>query len=185
VTLDGAKLALGALGVPMPVDPGPHVIDATAPGRDAFHVEVTLRDSESKTVRIAMAPGDPSAPPGAAHDTATDTGSGASRRTWGGVALAVSGALAVGSVAFLVLHDSAVSDVESECPNARCPASSQSTVTTHQSDARTDETLSVVFAATAVVGTAVGLYLVLGAPSSPTAPSAVLTPGGFSIVGRF
>ena len=33
VTLDGGKLATATLGVPLPVDPGPHVIDATAPGR--------------------------------------------------------------------------------------------------------------------------------------------------------
>jgi hypothetical protein len=182
VTLDGAKLAVGALGVPLPVDPGAHVLDATAPGRAPFHAEVALGERESKTVAIALSAGDPGAGGAAEHDAAGDA---SSRRAWGGVTLGVSGALAATSVVFLLLHNGAVSDVESACPGDRCPASSQTSVNGHESTARTDETLSVVFAGAAVIGAGVGLYLVLGAPSSPAAASAVVTPGGFSLSGRF
>jgi hypothetical protein len=188
VTLDGSKLAVAALGTPLPVDPGAHVVTATAPGRAPFRASVSLAAGEAMTVPIAMGPGDGQAegPSGSPSDAAgAASSSGPSRGTWGAVTLAASGALAVGSVAFLLLHDSAVSSVESACPGNRCPTSSQASVTSNESSARTDETLSVVFAAAAVVGTGVGLYLVLGAPSSPTAPSAVLTPGGISVRGRF
>jgi tetratricopeptide (TPR) repeat protein len=42
VTLDGAAIASAAYGVPVPVDPGRHVIEATSQGRSPFHREVNV-----------------------------------------------------------------------------------------------------------------------------------------------
>ncbi len=41
VKLDGAVLGSGALGSALPVDPGAHVVDASAPGRGAVHLAVS------------------------------------------------------------------------------------------------------------------------------------------------
>jgi hypothetical protein len=41
VKLDGAVLGSGALGSALPVDPGAHVVDASAPGRGTVHLAVT------------------------------------------------------------------------------------------------------------------------------------------------
>ena len=196
VTLDGSKLALTTLGVPLPVDPGPHVIDATAPDRRPFHADVTLMESESKTVSITMAPGNPAPAPGLSRAPLIDTTapaspSSSSRRAWGIVALAAGGALAAGSVVFLLIHDGKVSSVKGDCPDGRCPIAREPDVTSLQSSAHTTEALSVGFAAGAVVAGALGAYLVLSAPSAQTAPSAMIAPGaagapaGLSLVGRF
>ncbi len=201
VTLDGSKLALTTLGVPLPVDPGPHVIDATASGRDPFHADVTLAESESKTVTVTMAlatapvahttlsPAPTSATP--VDATSPSSSPSSSRTTWGIVALSAGGALAVGSVVFLLVHNGQVSSVKGDCPDGRCPIARESDVTSLQSSAHTSEALSIGFAAGAAVAAGLGAYLVLSAPSAQTAPSAMIAPGaagapaGLSLVGRF
>ena len=193
VTLDGSRIALTTLGVPLPVDPGSHLIDATAPGYAAFHAAVALAESESKTVSIALAraAGATTVVPVAALPPPNPSDSSTARRTWSIVALATAGALAAGSVAFLLVHDGAVSSVKDDCPGGLCPVARRSDVESLQSRANTTEALSIGFVAAAAVTTGVGLYLALSTPSAPTAPSAILAPGaagapaGLSLLGRF
>lgn len=53
VKLDGVKLASAALGVPAPVDPGKHVIQASAPGRQSWSKQVEIdKNGEEKSVSI-------------------------------------------------------------------------------------------------------------------------------------
>jgi hypothetical protein len=196
VMLDGAKLAIAALDAPLPVDPGAHAVEASAPGRAPFHASVTLIAGESRDVLIAMGKG-AAATPAATAATPAPTeapspppSAPSSRHTWGAVALGAGGALAAGSVAFLLLHNTAVSSVESDCPGNHCPASSHASVTGEQSHARTDEALSIGFAAAAAVGVGVGVYLVIGGSADAPrtawlAPGAAGTPAGVTLGGRF
>ena len=150
-------------------------------------------ESESRTVSIALAPAaEPAAGvPVAAPPTSVPSDSSTARRTWGIVALATGGALAAGSVAFLLVHDSAVSSVKDDCPGGLCPVARRSDVESLQSRANTTEALSIGFVAAAAVTAGVGLYLTLSTPSAQTAPSAILAPGaagapaGLSLLGRF
>jgi tetratricopeptide (TPR) repeat protein len=68
VTLDGRVLPAAAFGTPLPVDPGVHVIEATAPGKKTARIEVTA-DAPKTTVTAeipALASEDGSGPAAAA-----------------------------------------------------------------------------------------------------------------------
>lgn len=43
VTRDGAPVARAALGIPVPVDPGAHTVEATAPGSSPFAAQIEVR----------------------------------------------------------------------------------------------------------------------------------------------
>jgi hypothetical protein len=194
VTLDGAKLALTTLGVPLPVDPGPHVVGATAPGRAPFHASVTLSEGDSRTVPVALTPNEVRPPSDATIPQPFPLAEAAptsSRRTWGAVTLVSGGVLAAGSLAFLLVHNGAVSSVKDDCPGGACPVARKSDVTSLQSRANTTEALSIGFVAAAALAGGVGLYLELTSSSAQTAPNAILAPGaagapaGLSLLGRF
>jgi hypothetical protein len=53
VTLDGEPVAASSLGVDVPVDPGQHVVTATAPGATEKRYEVTLASSDQRTLEVA------------------------------------------------------------------------------------------------------------------------------------
>jgi hypothetical protein len=160
VSLDGAPLSVAALGEPLPVDPGPHVLEASAPGSATFQADLTLKLGESKTEPIVFTPGGP-----AAGDAAA-SGAASSQRTWGYVALGAGGALAVGSLVFLLLHNGAVSTLNGDCPGGQCQASQEAQVNSTESDARTDQTLSIAFAATAAAALGTGVVLLLTTPKA-------------------
>ncbi|HVH44178.1 MAG TPA: hypothetical protein VM925_17625 [Labilithrix sp.] len=52
VRVDGTVIRRPAWDVASVVDPGQHVVDATAPGRRAFHQVVTVAEGEQRTVQI-------------------------------------------------------------------------------------------------------------------------------------
>jgi hypothetical protein len=53
VTRDGARLAAGEWGVAIPVDPGEHVVGASAPGREPWETKASIRDA-SATVAVPV-----------------------------------------------------------------------------------------------------------------------------------
>jgi hypothetical protein len=54
VTMDGTSLGPSTIGTSTLVNPGPHIIKATAPGREPFTLEFTLADAETKTVTLVL-----------------------------------------------------------------------------------------------------------------------------------
>ncbi len=64
VKVDGTVLRKPAWDLFTVVDPGPHVIDATAPGKAPFRQTITVREGEQRTVEI------PALDVGARHDGA-------------------------------------------------------------------------------------------------------------------
>lgn len=56
VEIDDETIASAAWNVALDVDPGPHVVKATAPGSEPWSAEVTLAEKESKTLEIKLAP---------------------------------------------------------------------------------------------------------------------------------
>jgi hypothetical protein len=63
VKLDGAAIQRAAWGKEMPVDPGPHVVAASAPSRAPFEERLELRESEHRTVHVASVGPLPPEPP--------------------------------------------------------------------------------------------------------------------------
>jgi hypothetical protein len=60
ITRDGAPLSCSLWGLPVAIDPGPHVIRVTAPGRQSWQVEVGLMPGPSTMLlRVPVLPIDP------------------------------------------------------------------------------------------------------------------------------
>src|SRR6185436_11342970 len=66
VTRDGVKIEATTYGVAVPVDPGPHAIEASAPGFQTAHVDVTIGASkDAKSITLpALVAGESSSKPG-------------------------------------------------------------------------------------------------------------------------
>lgn len=58
---DDTEIGTPSLGVPLPVDPGLHIVHAEAGGRTSSSTEVTLAEGETRALDVA--PGPPIAPP--------------------------------------------------------------------------------------------------------------------------
>ncbi|MEJ7730629.1 MAG: hypothetical protein WKG00_15585 [Polyangiaceae bacterium] len=143
VKRDGTVIGDGALGVPIAVDPGEHIIEASAPGHATWRTTVTIgAAAEKKDVEVPLLeqapPGAEPAPtastepaPGAAPSASSTVepppivpaGGSSTLRTLGfvGVGVGLAG-IAVGTV-FGVLTLGEASDAEGDpslCPQKRC-----------------------------------------------------------------
>jgi hypothetical protein len=61
VKRDGVTLGQASLGVPLPADPGHHVIHVSAPGRETSRFDLILVEGEKRVQLVA--PGEPELPP--------------------------------------------------------------------------------------------------------------------------
>jgi hypothetical protein len=184
VTLDDAPVPNAALGVKRPVDPGTHVVRATAdgfkPAETTFNVSEGAAATASLTLEkdlAAVATGAPSASPdtGSAgangSSVAVDTSkppSGKVQRTAGWVALGVGGAaLAAGAITgFIALGKKG--ELSDKCPNGVCPSDEQSAVDSYRSTG----TLSTIFFIVGGVAAAGGAVLLFTAPKDAPAAQA-------------
>jgi hypothetical protein len=57
VARDGVEVGAPSLGVALPIDPGPHTVTVSAPGRATRTEQVSLREGESKA--LSLEPGEP------------------------------------------------------------------------------------------------------------------------------
>lgn len=119
VQRDGTPVPAAALGEPLPVDPGPHDVRASAPGHETETRSVTLREGESVTVELTLRP---AAGPLAATGPTAGTGPeeakeapGGGVPTWAWVSGAAGLALAGASVGFLVDDLSAIGALRDNC----------------------------------------------------------------------
>jgi hypothetical protein len=131
VKRDGVALVAATLGSPMPVDPGAHTLETSAPGHDPSTASVTLAEGESKTVAATLGPvnaaaaslppaaGEP-APGPAAPGAAAESG-GMGPLFWTGVVVAGVGVVAGG--VFGGVAASKAGGLSGECPNHVCSSS--------------------------------------------------------------
>jgi hypothetical protein len=191
--LDGKPLSSAALGTPLPLDPGPHTLEAVAPGKKPWQNTIEARAGDESRVEIPVladeppSPAPPSTPPRA--DPRPEPSSGeemSSLRTvgfiTGGVGLA---GLAVGTV-FGVLAFSTEGKARDVCPNAGCPTPDG--LDRHER-ARTQAMMSTIGFVAGALLTAGGLVLVLSAPRGHAPASATLRlrlgPGSLDLGGSF
>ena len=212
ITLDGAPVNAAALGLKRPVDPGSHLVKATAEGYKAAEAPFTVNEGAGAEAKLrlekdATAVAGVPAPAGAAAGAGTappagdtsappaDKGGGGSNKTLAIVAFGVGGAgLVLGAVTGLVAMGKH-SDLEKACPGGTCASDRSSDVDSYKSMG----TLSTVGFVVAGVGAAAGAVLLLtGGSSKQTGastgghyatvkPSVVpyLGVGGGGVVGRF
>ncbi|WP_437974801.1 PEGA domain-containing protein [Sorangium sp. So ce295] len=117
VLRDGTALPAAALGEPLPVDPGPHEIRASAPGHQAETRSITLAEGETTTVELtlrraaaAAAAASAATPPAKANEAR-----GGGTPTWAWISGAAGIALAGASVGFLIDDLSAISALRENC----------------------------------------------------------------------
>lgn len=56
LTIDGVSVATAILGVERPINPGEHIVEASAPGYAPARAQVTIEPSGKKTVELSLAP---------------------------------------------------------------------------------------------------------------------------------
>ncbi|WP_441290950.1 PEGA domain-containing protein [Sorangium sp. KYC3313] len=112
VLRDGTALPAAALGEPLPVDPGPHEIRASAPGHQAETRSITLAEGETTTVELTLRPAaaaSAATPPTKANEARGGT------PAWAWISGAAGIALAGASVGFLIDDLSAISALRENC----------------------------------------------------------------------
>lgn len=159
VTRDGVVVPRAAWNAPVPVDPGPHVIVARAPGRAPFEAKVVVgpRADVQRLVVPALAPAPsasapPSAPPPAAPATTFQRTVG---YVLGGVGIVTLGA-AAGVGAYALSRDHAARDLcggDASCP----PGDGLDASRSARRAAQATDILLGVGAATLITGVAVVL----------------------------
>ncbi|WP_437275770.1 hypothetical protein WME90_31580 [Sorangium sp. So ce375] len=204
VRRNGAVLDAGAWGAPLPVDPGKHRVEATAPGKRPFSVEVqTAGPGQVVTVEVPPLEDDPAATAAAPSPSTSPTaaplqpsggngdGGAGTRRTLSFVAGGVGVAGVVTGSIFGLLASSRWNRAQDEhCrTEALCDARGVALVDDAQSAAR----LSNVGFIVGGVGLAAGVALFVTSlgDAEPAAARIVVTPvvgttgGGLGLQGRF
>lgn len=107
---DGKPMNQAEIGVAVPLDPGPHTIEASAPGRMPWSSKLTFGATAStKTVTVPVLDFDPAAaPPSDATSRETES-TGTTQRVLG-VVLAGVGIVGIGMGTFFGLHASSKND---------------------------------------------------------------------------
>jgi hypothetical protein len=168
VTVDGEPVAPQAFS-DLPLDPGAHVVAATAKGARPFRTSVNLSEGTRLELPILLEPLPVEAPPPPPQTS--------SYRTIGIVTGAAGGVLLIGGVIVLALRSSAISTLKDSCPNDACPASRQDELQSTHDRAKLEGPLGIALFATgaAALGTGVALFALSGSESK-TASRLVPTP---------
>ncbi len=183
ISIDGVSVGDQVIGQPMPIDPGPHTVEATAPGFKPFRKSMRVAEQQSESVEIVLEP-EPVAPVAIGGGGPLRPAAGRSPvygYVIGGIGIASLGASGV----FFGLRASKISALDKVCPppDRQCPSHAQ------QSDidaGKLDTTIANVTLAVGVAAVAGGLVLIL--TSGPnTEPSVALAPslGGAQLLGKF
>jgi hypothetical protein len=181
VQRDGVAVTQAEWGVPIPVDPGEHVVAASAPGKKRWETKVTITTgAPPTTVEVAVAAPPPS--PSESHDSA-----GAPQRMAGiivgGVGIV---GLAVGTGFVLSAkskYDTSLTDCVQGTPNV-CNATGVS----ERNSARTSGDIASVAFGVGIAAVASGVVLWFTAPSGRSDAARVglvPAPGGALLRGEF
>ena len=192
VTVDTLPVNAANLGEDRVLDPGPHVVEATAPGYFKAHAEINLQEggSEQVTLKLIVDPEaaraarvaaatTPSSPSSSSPPSPPASSPGADTRSPGAEASGLNRTLAyvalglgvVGLGLGTVFGLNAVSkknDLSSACPNKSCRASEQSTI----DSAKTAGTISTVAFGVGGAAVILGGVLFFTASSSSSSPGA-------------
>jgi len=189
ISLDGVSLGDSVLNSPLPVDPGPHVVEGAGAGFLPFKQAFRVAEQQTATIEVKLEPlpvkpapvvvPAPAAPPSAQ-----------TMRTAGFVVGGAGIASLIASGAMFYLRHTAISDLDQQCGPDRmsCPDNAQSTI----DRGKLYTTLGNVTLAVGALGLGVGATLVVigGRQSSRAsvglAPGAVgANAGGATLLGKF
>lgn len=180
VTRDGVALGTASMGVPLPVNPGAHVLVVHAKGHEDTSVNVSLAEGEAKRVELKLgAPKKEVARGPGAGGTDSDARP-LSPLVYIGFGTALAG-VAVGTITGLMAVGKA-STAKDSCPNNECSPSGLDAV----DSGRTFATISTIGFIVGGVGAGVGVYgLLFAKPKSSTSVAVSVGPTGGSLRGTF
>jgi hypothetical protein len=172
VTIDGAPVNNAALGLKRPVDPGQHVVKATAEGYKPAEQQFSVGEAGNAEAKLKLEKGDsgaavvapppktgPTEPPKEQPQVEVGKG-GSSNKTLALVAFGVGGVgIVVGAVTGLIAVGKH-SDLADKCPDNKCPADVQGDVDSYKSMG----TISTISFIVGAVGVGAGAVLWFTAP---------------------
>lgn len=175
----------GALGTPLPTDPGEHVISGRAPGKKTFKISVVVKPGPTAaTVTIPQLASEPASagsatPP--AREPETADGSGQRTLGWvlGGVGVVGIGVGAVEGLVAIGKNNSS----SKVCPESGVCADVQARA--DNEDARSAARVSTIAFVAGGVLAAAGVVLILTAPKAPAKVQVGLSSTGASIGGTW
>ncbi len=163
VTLDEQQIRSGAFATAIPVDPGDHVVRATAPGKKPFSESFAMQAGPvTRTVHVSFeaadAPVAPEASPAPTSGAVESARPSSSRQTWG-LVIGGSGIAMIGVGAFFGINAFSMKHTaEGECSAAGvCTPAGNDALGTM----KTSETISTVSVLAGIGALGVGAYLVL------------------------
>jgi hypothetical protein len=174
ITRDGNPVGAASWGTAIAVDPGEHVVDAHAEGRQPYSAKVTIGiDADQQTVRIpALAPAQPTtvtAENPVAPAKTTEDGRGPEPRAiigWTGVV--AGGALIVASGVVGLIASNKNSDAAAHCPTDNACDRDGITLTSSAKDLATTSTTFAIVGGVVLVG---GIAALLFWPKRTVAPA--------------
>jgi hypothetical protein len=177
--VDGAPVPVTEQPHAVELDPGEHLVAATAPGHRAFEGKVTLPErSEVPFPVVLEKETPPPSPPVAGNKTLA----------W--IAIGAGAALAITGTVLLVDRESAIQDIKDACPgpDGSCPTISRQYVEDAESRAALFEPLGVSFIAVGAVAVGAGIYLLTRKSPAPAPSTTAWFPRGgaqLGLSGRF
>ncbi len=177
VTRDDVAIEEASFSSDLPIDPGQHVISASAPGYKAWSKAIRVGPNADKQVVVIPALAKDASPPAVASSPASSSAAPSAadasvaptpRSPMVGYVVGGAGLAAVGIGAFFGLRAlSTYKDAEKDCPNhLRC----STTVTAKYDTAKTEANISNVTIGVGAVAIAAGIYLVVTGTSPSTPP---------------
>lgn len=183
LTRDGTEVGSGQWGVALPVDPGKHAIEATAPGKKPVRLTVDVYgDAASETLTV---PALTDAPVEAKPAASSPKASGFTTLQWVGVGTAGAGVvgLAAGGVFALLAKNKSA---QANCPGGACP--DQHSLELNQ-DARAlgDRATIALIAGGALAAVGATLFLIPVGRNESVAVAPSVAPGsaGLQLQGHF
>lgn len=175
VQRDALAVGVAAWGVGIPIDPGEHVVEASAPGKQAWSTRVTIgpaNDAKQVTLpalaaleaqETPVATAAPAASPPPTADAKPDAGPRSTQKTWG-LVVGAAGIVGLGVGSYFGIQAlSGSSQAKQACPNAACPTPS---AIQQNDDAKTDARIADVGFAVGAGALVAGSLLYFLAPSS-------------------
>ena len=180
VTIDGAPVPVSSTARTIELDPGDHVLSATARGSAPTEHTITLTDGGGEVSHTITFTTERSG------DRQTSAETTSSAVPWiaigGGAALLVTGSV------LLLVREGLIDDINEACPNNICPTRLRDAVESDRADAKLFGPLGGSFAVLGLAEIGAGMYLLVRSPpASPNAAARIVKPtlGGMRLALTF
>lgn len=174
VTVDGAPVPVSTTPRVLDLDPGEHIVAATASGFEPSERTISLTDGGGEV----------------AHTVTIARASAPIRRpdTLGWIAVGGGAALLVAGGVLLVARENTIGDIEAACPGNVCPTSRRAEIESDRDRAHLFGPLGASIGLVGLAAVGAGVYLLVRAPSPAQAQGTAIVrpaPGGVRLAFSF